>query len=348
MALVVFVFASISMLAEGLERTLVETGSFDNVIAYRKGSTSEIQSSVARAQASVVEALPEVAIGPDGRKFAAREIVVLISLTKRGTDKPSNVIIRGVSRASMDLRPRVRLAGGRLPREGTTEIIAGTSIARRFEGAGIGETLKFAMREWKVVGLFDAGATGFNSEILGNSEVLMQAFRRPVHSIVVFKLKDPASFDAVKAGIESDPRLMLEVKRETRYYADQSEVMAKFLRVLGTSLSIIFSIGAVIGAMITMYSSVANRIGEIGTLRALGFGRGAILTAFLAESLAIGVMGGVAGLSLASTLQFFTVSTLNFQTFSELAFTFTLTPKIAIEALLSAVVMGLSGGLLPR
>ena len=347
MALVVFVFASISMLAEGLERTLVETGSFDNVIAYRKGSTSEIQSSVARAQASVVEALPEVAIGPDGRKFAAREIVVLISLTKRGTDKPSNVIIRGVSRASMDLRPQVRLAGGRLPREGTTEIIAGTSIARRFEGAGIGETLKFAMREWKVVGLFDAGATGFNSEIWGDAEVLMQAFRRPVHSIVVFKLKDPASFDAVKAGIESDPRLMLEVKRETRYYADQSEVMAKFLRVLGTSLSIIFSIGAVIGAMITMYSSVANRIGEIGTLRALGFGRGAILTAFLAESLAIGVMGGVAGLSLASTLQFFTVSTLNFQTFSELAFTFTLTPKIAIEALLSAVVMGLSGGLLP-
>lgn len=347
MALVVFVFASISMLAEGLERTLVETGSFDNVIAYRKGSTSEIQSSVARAQASVVEALPEVAIGPDGRKFAAREIVVLISLTKRGTDKPSNVIIRGVSRGSMDLRPQVRLAGGRLPREGTTEIIAGTSIARRFEGAGIGETLKFAMREWKVVGLFDAGATGFNSEIWGDAEVLMQAFRRPVHSIVVFKLKDPASFDAVKAGIESDPRLMLEVKRETRYYADQSEVMAKFLRVLGTSLSIIFSIGAVIGAMITMYSSVANRIGEIGTLRALGFGRGAILTAFLAESLAIGVMGGVAGLSLASTLQFFTVSTLNFQTFSELAFTFTLTPKIAIEALLSAVVMGLSGGLLP-
>lgn len=347
MALVVFVFASISMLAEGLETTLVETGSYDNVVAYRKGSTSEIQSSVARAQAAVVESMNEVAIGPDGTKFAAREIVVLISLIKRGTEKPSNVIIRGVSGGSLDLRPQVRLVAGRLPREGTTEIIAGTSIARRFEGAGIGETLKFAMREWKVVGLFDAGATGFNSEIWGDSEVLMQAFRRPVYSIVIFKLKDPASFDSVKAGIESDPRLMMEVKRETRYYADQSEVMAKFLRILGMSLTVIFSIGAVIGAMITMYSSVANRIGEIGTLRALGFGRGSILLAFLAESLTIGFIGGATGLALASTLQFFTVSTLNFQTFSELAFTFTLTPKIAFESLLSAVVMGLVGGLLP-
>lgn len=347
MALVVFVFASISMLAEGLETTLVETGSYDNVVAYRKGSTSEIQSSVARAQAAVVESMNEVAIGPEGTKFAAREIVVLISLIKRGTEKPSNVIIRGVSGGSLDLRPQVRLVAGRLPREGTTEIIAGTSIARRFEGAGIGETLGFAMREWKVVGLFDAGATGFNSEIWGDAEVLMQAFRRPVYSVVIFKLKDPASFDSVKAGIESDPRLMLEVKRETRYYADQSEVMAKFLRILGMSLTIIFSIGAVIGAMITMYSSVANRIGEIGTLRALGFGRGSILLAFLAESLTIGFIGGATGLALASTLQFFTVSTLNFQTFSELAFTFTLTPKIAFESLLSAVVMGLVGGLLP-
>jgi putative ABC transport system permease protein len=176
---------------------------------------------------------------------------------------------------------------------------------------------------------------------------VMQAFRRPVYSSLIFKLRDPDSFEGAKTAIETDPRLTLEAKRETRYYLDQSEMMAKFLRILGLSLTIIFSIGAILGAMITMYSAVANRIGEIGTMRALGFRRRSILAAFLAESLLLGFLGGAAGLFFASFMQFITVSTVNFQTFSELAFKFTLTAPIILQAMSFSLVMGLIGGVLP-
>ncbi|HZV82202.1 MAG TPA: ABC transporter permease, partial [Geobacteraceae bacterium] len=266
MALVVFVFAATLMLAEGLQKTLVETGSPDNVVVIRKASQSEVQSGVERLQASIVESQPEVAIGADGRALLAKELVVLINLNKRGTSKPANVIIRGVSPASMALRSQVQLAEGRMPRPGSSEILAGRSIARRFEGAGIGEHLRFAMRDWTVVGIFDAGSTGFSSEIWGDADQLMQSFRRPVYSSVTFKLRDSAMFDGLKQRLESDPRLTVEAKRETKYYLDQSEAMAKFLRILGLTLTIIFSLGAVIGAMITMYAAVANRVTEIGTL----------------------------------------------------------------------------------
>jgi len=198
-----------------------------------------------------------------------------------------------------------------------------------------------------VVGIFDAGSTGFSSEIWGDADQLMQTFRRQAYSSVIFTLSDPSAFDAFKARVESDPRLTVEAKRETRFYADQSEVMAKFLRILGTSLTIIFSLGAVIGAMITMYAAVANRTAEIGTLRALGFQRRSILGTFLMESLLLGLIGGAAGLFLASFLQLFTISTLNFQTFSELAFSFTLTAEIVWQALAFSLVMGFVGGVLP-
>lgn len=347
MALVVFVFAAIAMLAEGLEKTLVETGSAENVAVVRKGAVSEVQSAVSREQAAILETWPGVATGRDGRLLAAKELVVLISLSKRGTDKPSHVVIRGVSPVSLELKPQVRLTEGRMPRPGTNEIMAGSSVSRRFEGAGLGETIRFAMRDWKVVGLFDAGSTGFSSEIWGDVDTLMQAFRRPVYSIVTFRMSGQGSFQQIKNGIETDPRLTVEAKRETVFYADQSKALSTFLRVLGTSLTLIFSLGAVIGAMITMYSAVANRVSEIGTLRALGFGRASILAAFLLESLFIGVVGGALGLVMASFLQFLTISTMNFQTFAELAFSFTLTFRIAAQSLIVALVMGLAGGLLP-
>jgi len=347
MALVVFVFAATTMLADGLERTLVETGSRNNAVVTRKGAPSEVQSSVTRQQASIIESMPGIAAAPDGGTLAAKEIVVLISLTKRGTDKPSNVVIRGISGASSALRPQVRLIEGRMPRPGTYEIIAGSSIARRFEGANLGETLAFATRQWRVVGVFDAGATGFSSEIWGDADSLMQAFRRPVYSSVILRLSTPARFDEIKKTVESDPRLTLEARRETEFYAEQSKAMATFLRIMGTSLTAIFSLGAIIGAMITMYSAVANRTSEIGTLRALGFGRSSILAAFIAESLITGLIGGAAGLVLASFLQFFTISTLNFQTFSELAFSFELTFPTALKSISVALIMGLAGGLLP-
>ena len=348
MALVVFVFTAILMMAEGLKKTLVETGSPDNVVVLRKGSSAEVQSAVERIQAAILETQPEVAMGADSRLLLAKESVVLISLPKRENRRSiSNVVVRGIGESSLALRPQVRLVRGRMPRPGLPEIMAGQKIAERFQGGGLGETLRFGMRDWTVVGLFDAGNTGFSSEIWGDADQLMQAFRRPVYSSVIFKLHDPSQFLLFKRRIETDPRLNLEAKRENRYYAEQSEVMSKFLRILGLSLTMIFSFGAMLGAMITMYSSVANRTSEIGTLRALGFRRGSILRAFLYESLFLGLIGGLVGVSLASFMQLITISTMNFQTFSELAFSFTLTGEIAWRAIVFSLVMGFVGGFLP-
>jgi ABC-type antimicrobial peptide transport system permease subunit len=347
MALVVFVFAAILMLAEGLQKTLIETGSYDNVIVIRKGSNSEVQSGVSRYQASIIETEPGIIIGADGQPLLAKELVVLITLSKRVTNAPSNVVIRGMGASSLILRPQVKLIAGRMPKFGLSEIIAGRSIAERFKEGGIGETLRFGMRDWRVVGIFDAGNTGFSSEIWGDADQLMQAFRRPGYSSVIFKLRDPSEFETVKKRIENDPRLTLEAKRENQYYVEQSKMMAKFLRILGMSLTIIFSLGAIIGAMITMYSAVATRTGEIGTMRALGFNRISVLGAFMIEALLLGLIGGCVGLFLASFLQLLTISTMNFQTFSELAFSFTLTSDIVWKGLGFSLVMGFIGGALP-
>jgi putative ABC transport system permease protein len=347
MALVVFVFAATLMLAEGLQKTLLETGSYDNAVVIRKSSNSEVQSGVERLQASIIESQPEVAIGADGKRLLAKELVVLINLPKRGTGKPANVIIRGIGRSSLILRPQVRLAEGRMPKPGSAEVIAGASIAKRFKGGGIGETLRFGMRDWTVVGIFDAGSTGFSSEIWGDVDQLMQAFRRPVYSSVLFRLRDFGGFERFKQRIESDPRLTVEAKRETRYYLDQSEAMSKFLRILGMALTIIFSLGAIIGAMITMYAAVANRIVEIGTLRALGFQKGSILAAFILESLFLGLLGGIVGIFFASFMQLITISTMNWQSFAELAFSFALTFGIVWKSLVFSLIMGFVGGVLP-
>jgi len=347
MALVVFVFAAILMLAEGLERTLVDTGSFENVVVLRRSAGSEVQSGVNRAQAALVEIQPEIALDGGGRRQAAKEVVVLITLLKRDTGSPANVTLRGISPASPALRPQVKLLAGRMPRAGSTEIAAGQSVAERFENVEPGANLFFATRVWNVVGIFDAGNTGFSSEIWGDVDQFMQAFRRPVYSSVIFRLQDPSDFQAVKGRLEADPRLTVEAKRETQYYRDQSEMMATFLRILGISLTTVFSVGAVIGAMITMYAAVAHRTAEIGTLRALGFQRASILGAFLIESLLLGFSGGAVGLIFASLLQWVTVSTTNFQTFSELAFRFSLSPEIAFQSLAFSVCMGLAGGIPP-
>ena len=350
MALVVFVFVAVLMMAAGLQKTLVETGSDNNVVVVRKGSTSEVMSGIERDQASIVEMLPQVAVGADGQRIVAKESVVLIALQKLAdgtTSSISNVIVRGVQTQSVALRSQVKLVSGRMFKMGSSEVIVGNSIAKGFQGVGLQGTLNWGMRTWTVVGIFDAGNTGFSSEIWGDVDQVMQAFRRPVYSSLIFKLQDPADFEQAKTAIETDPRLKLEAKRETRYYLDQSEMMAKFLRILGMSLTIIFSIGAIIGAMITMYSAVANRTAEIGTMRALGFRRRDILLAFLAESLSLGFIGGVVGLFFASFMQFITISTVNFQTFSELAFKFTLTPGIITQAMMFALIMGFVGGMLP-
>jgi ABC-type antimicrobial peptide transport system permease subunit len=347
MALVVFVFAAVLMLDEGLRATLVATGEPDNILVTRRASGTEVQSAVERTQAAIVESQPEIATGPGGVPLVSKEIVVLIALPKRATGVPTNVTIRGIGVQGLVLRPQIQVVRGRAPRFGTNEIMVGRSIAERFDGADIGQTLRFGGRDWTVVGVFDAGGAGFDSEIWGDGEQLVQSFRRQTFTSIVARLADAGSFEAVRQRLESDPRLTLEVKRERVFYEEQSKVLSNFISYLGLTLSVIFSVGAMIGAMITMYAAVSSRTNEIGALRALGFRRSSILGAFLAESLALALVGWAVGLALASVMQLVRISTMNWQSFAELAFTFTLTPEIVWKSLAFALAMGFLGGFLP-
>lgn len=347
LALVVFVFATVLMLDAGLKQTLVGTGEYDNVIAIRRGSETEIQSGITRPQAAVLETHPSVAFGADGKALVSKETVILISLRKLGAQKPSNVIIRGTSAAGLKLRPQVKLASGRLFTPGSSEIVVGAAIAKGFEGTRIGEKLRFAQREWTIVGTFDAGSSGFDSEVWGDAEQLLQAFRRTAFSSVILRLASSDGFERLRTDVAGDPRLTNEVKRESLFYSDQSRALSSFINILGLTLTTVFSIGAMLGAMITMYAAVANRTGEIGTLRALGFRRGSVLAAFLTEALLLGLAGGILGLGVASLMQFASFSTTNFQTFADLSFRFALTPAIALKTLGFALAMGFIGGFLP-
>ncbi|MFP3752317.1 ABC transporter permease [Cupriavidus sp. SIMBA_020] len=347
LALVVFVFAAMLMLDAGLKQTLVTTGEPDNVVLIRKGAETEIQSAISRDQAAAMEMHPAVAMNKEGRPMASREAVVLISLTKSGAASPANVVIRGVSPQGVTLRPQVHITAGRVFRPGSSEIIVGSSIAKGFGNVRIGDHLRFAQRDWTVVGHFDAGGSGFDSEIWGDVDQLMQSFRRTSYSSMVVRLGQADGFDKFRADIDVDPRLANEAKREQQFYSDQSRALSTFINILGLTLTTIFSVAAMIGAMITMYASVANRVGEIGTLRALGFQRTNVLAAFLIEAVLLGFVGGVAGLACAALMQFASFSTTNFQTFADLSFRFLLTPGIVVKTLLFSMAMGFIGGFLP-
>ena len=347
MALVVFVFAAVLMLDAGLKKAIVSTGSDDNVVVIRKGSETEVQSGVERQAAATIESMPEVALGPSGLPLASKEMVVLISMNSRAENAPSNITVRGVGQFAVTLRPQVKLIEGRMFRAGSREIVIGKSIAKKFKGASLGDRIRFGGLDWPVVGVFEADGSGFESEIWGDVDQLMPAFRRPVYSSVLLRLKHTDTFATLKTTLETDPRFTLEAKRERQYYTDQSEAMSNFINILGITLTVIFSIGAIIGAMITMYAAVASRTGEIGTLRALGFRRTTVLATFLAESLFLSLIGGMAGLTMASFMQLVTVSTMNFQSFAELAFSFDLTLPIIIKVLLFSLLMGFLGGFLP-
>ncbi len=347
MALVAFVFSAVLMLDAGLNKTMVGTGSIDNAMFIRKGAETEIQSGITRDQAALVESQPEVARDREGLPLVSKESVVLIGLVKRGQDRPSNIVARGVAKNGLILRPQVKITAGRPFRPGSSEIIVGLNVRQEFEGVEIGQQLKFAGREWTVVGHFDGGKSAFDSEVWGDAELLMQSFRRLNFSSMLVRLNHPDAFTAINKNVADDIRMQLESKRERIFYEDQSKALSTFISILGTVLSVIFSAGAMIGAAITMYSAVATRTAEIGTLRALGFRRPSILVAFLIESLMLALIGGLAGLFLASFLQAFTISTLNFQSFSQLAFGFTLTAGIVVKTLLFALFMGFVGGFLP-
>jgi ABC-type lipoprotein release transport system permease subunit len=346
--LVVFVFASVLMLAHGLEVALIETGSPQNVIVLRRSAQSELLSQVSREEANIVRYQPEIALRPDGKPMASPETYVVINLTKKSTNDMANISVRGVSEEGLPLRSQVTMLQGRMFTSGTREIVVGKNIAREFVGTTVGEQLRFGDATWDIVGVIDGNGTAFDSEIWGDVEQLMPAFGRPVFSSLTARLTSEEALDALKSRVEKDPRLQsLELKRENVYYAEQSKMMSDFIKVLGLIVTLIFSVGAIIGAMITMYAAVANRTVEIGTLRALGFRRRSVMAAFLVESLLLGLLGGFAGVGLASLMSLVRISTMNFGTFSELAFGFVLSPQIVVTTILFSLLMGIVGGFLP-
>jgi ABC-type lipoprotein release transport system permease subunit len=336
------------MLSNGLEQTLVESGDENNVIVLRRAATSELLSQIERESANIIKSHPEVAVLPSGKPVASAEIYVVINLLKKETGDMGNVSVRGVSPEVFDLRPVAKIVNGRTFHFGTDEIIIGANIAEKFEGCEIGNRLRFGDGYWTIVGHFDADNSAFESEIWGDVEQLMPAFGRPVYSSLTFRLSDPANFETLRGKIEADPRTQYtQVKIEQEYYREQSKLMSDFIKILGLIVTMIFSLGAIIGAMITMYASVANRTVEIGTLRSLGFLRRSILAAFFVESLLLSLIGGLAGIVLASAMSFVRISTVNWGTFSELAFGFELSAGIIIGSLIFSLAMGFFGGFLP-
>ena len=348
-ALVVFVFAAVLMLDNGLRQTLVSTGSDDNLVVLRKAASSDVLSILDRESARLIQQFPEVARTTENKPITSTDMVVIINLNRIGEEGMGNVIVRGVSpQTVMPLRRQVKISQGRTFESGKTEIIVGSSIAKRFQGTRVGQKIKFASREWEVVGIFDAEKSGFESEIWGDVEQMMAAFNREAYSTITLRLANPAQVSAFKTRFQAEPRLKgFEFKNEKEYFAQQAQGLGTFLKALGLVITVIFSFGAMIGAMITMYAAVSNRTVEIGTLRSLGFGRTSVLIAFLAEAMFISLLGSALGLFLASFLQTVTISTLNFATFSELAFGFDLSPTIVVWCFVFAVIMGVVGGFLP-
>ncbi len=345
--LVVFVFCAVLMLSNGLGKTLIATGEDDNAIVIRKASQTEVQSIIYRDVANAIKADAAIKKNSEGAPVVTSEILVLINQPKRGSNEPSNVPVRGVAPMSINIRPAFRITEGRMWQPGTSEIIAGAKVTESFQGCGLGETVRFGMREWTVVGVFETGGSGFESELWGDLDQLMDAFGRPVFSSLTMKLANPDEFDAFKARLEGDPRYTVEVMREKEYYEEQSKFTTIFISAMGVTISVIFSLGAIVGAMITMYAAVASRTTEIGTMRALGFSRRSILFAFLTESLMIALTGGAIGVLAATFLRFIEVSTTNWNTFAELAFSFEISSQIVLYAFVFAIIMGIVGGFLP-
>jgi putative ABC transport system permease protein len=350
LALVVFVFSVALMLASGVKETLRSTGDEHNAKVIRKGAQNEIQSGVLPENFRLLAADPGVAIGKDGQPLASAELLTIIFAVHDPNDETNgtNISVRGLGPKGLELHPPKNL-DGRMWQPGTSEIVIGKGLEGRFPGMVRDGTFRFARRDWKVVGVMDFGGSGFESEIWGDIDQLMDAFqRRPAFSSVTLRLKDRAALDALQAKISADPQLnSFEAKNEVDYWAGQSENFATFITFLGMFIAVIFSLGAILGAMITMYAQVAARTREIGTLRAMGFRRRAVLVSFVVESMLLALASGGVGIAAASLFQLKSFSTVNFQTFSEITFRFHLSPAIIVASTLFALLMGYAGGLLP-
>ena len=356
--LVVAVFVAMLALANGFIVALSKTGAADNVLIMRRGADSELSSGIPRDQISIISAFPHVAAGADGRPLVSPASYLIINIPRAGADSigcvgdtcqasVANVVVRGVNDRAWDVRRNVRVAAGRRFASGQSEICVGAKLVGRFANVRVGETLRFANRDWKVVCNFTAGGSAFESEIWGENEQFMSVFRRESFQSVTFRLKDAGAFADAKRAIEADQRVQVDVHRESDFYAEQSALLGNILRFLGIVITSIMAVGAVFGAVNTMYAAVSSRRPEIAVLLTLGFKPRNVMMSFLAESAVIALIGGLVGCLFALPINGMVTSTTNWASFSEVAFAFMITPRLLVAGVIFAVVMGVVGGFFP-
>jgi putative ABC transport system permease protein len=342
------VFIAMLSLARGFKATLVSSGSEDNALVTRAGATSEMTSGVAIDAVKIIQDAPGIARGPEGPLVTPEAVLMApIPLISTGTD--ANVELRGVSPNVFAIRRNIKIIEGRMFQPGLSELIVGKNARSTYSGLTLGSTIGLGSRRWQVVGVFDAGGSAFDSEVWGDAHLLNGAYKRPdnLSQSVTVHLTSPAALQQLKDSLTSDPRLNVDVVREIDYYSKQSTRMTTLVTILGGFVAGIMAIGAVFGALNTMYSAVAERGREIATMRALGFGALAVVISFSIEALLIAFVGGVIGCLSVLRLNGLTTSTMNFQTFSNLAFAFKITPELLAKGIFFALTMGLIGGLLP-
>lgn len=342
------VFCAMLALARGFHATLVTSGSPQNALIRRAGSSAELDGSVSLDQVKVIEDAPGI-MRENGQPLVSPEAVVIAGFNLRTTHTNANVQVRGVSEETLKVRPNIKIIEGRFFQPGLAELVIGKNVESTYEGLEFGKPINFGGQTWNVVGVFDAGGSAFDSEVWADSRVLNQVYKRPenLYQSVTVRLDSPAAYNQLKDALTADPKLTVEVDRELDYYARQSQVLTTLITVLGGLVAVIMGIGAVIGALNTMYSAVSERSREIATMRAIGFGAASIVLSFLFEALLIAFIGGVLGAISVLKLNGLTTTTLNMQTFSSVAFAFKITPLLLGVGILFALLMGLVGGVPP-
>ncbi len=345
---VVVTFVAVLSIAEGFNAAMANAGSADTAIVMRGGSNAEINSALGLDSTRIIEDAPGVRRGDSG-PMASAELFVIVNVPKKSTGTDANVPLRGIQAAAFDVRREVRLVEGRRFAAGTNEIIVGRSASNQFAGLELGQTQRWGENTWTVVGIFEADGTISESEIWCDAAVLQPAYRRgSTFQSVMARLDSPETFQAFKDALTTDPRLDVQVERETDYYSSQSSMVRGIITGIGTVIAVLMGIGAVFGAVNTMYNAVATRTREIATLRALGFGGSSVVVSVLVESAFLAALGGVIGGALAyAAFHGYETATMNFQTFSQVAFAFTVTPVLLVQGAMYALAMGLVGGLFP-
>jgi putative ABC transport system permease protein len=346
-ALVVAVFTVLMSMSEGFALALRATGRTDNAMIVQRGSASELTSWIPIDQRNMIVVRDEVARGADGQPLASPEDVV-VTMKPKKDGEPTNITVRGVSPRAFDVRSGIKIVQGRTFTPGLYEVIVGEKIANRVQGLDIGSGVKLQKHEWKVVGTFTSQGGAFESEIWGDADVMSVDFGRSGGSNAMsVRLKPGRDVTSLDRWIRSNPQMQLQAVSERKYYDDQAGPLAKILRQLATFVAVIMGVGAVFGAMNTMYAIVAARTREIGTLRALGFSRRAILFSFVMESVTLALVGGAIGCLIAFPMNGYSTGTGQTQSFSEIAFAFRITPAIVGTAMVFALIMGIIGGLFP-